>query len=388
MNQERTPFKNGMSVNFKNKITENSSFDAMVQHYTKIPGRICLCNILKKIDPCKLFLVTGLFIFLFIFSGCAQTRYLDKPTPPGSVPPVAYGNVVPVSSTTGSSAVDAYRQSHGEQLIVTEMDETHPGEEELAQYRKHALDIQNRFASLYVGKKKPRIALFINRSLSDRVNEWASNSRFIARGDGSISLADTSGTGVTSGLMGGTLVSGQTSKMDLSLDNGHIILKSQSKKNLGGERLKIRESILWQIENGFIQSFLRAKAKIVDRNTILRLIALEYDTNSLEDLPEKNIEMKALKKYADIYVELLVNSSGSAGYMFKAVAKELSTGRILAMANFTDQFAITSAPRQEIVTSGQGFHIVEKQSVTTFGFEELGVSLSVNLMDSFNTLWE
>ena len=77
----------------------------------------------------------------------------------------------------------------------------------------------------------------------------------------------------------------------------------------------------------------------------------------------KNIEMEALKEKTDILVELLVSRSPHSpyGYEFRATAKDIQTGQILAnctSANWKRHRILT----EKIVATSEGYKRTRKES--------------------------
>ena len=78
-------------------------------------------------------------------------------------------------------------------------------------------------------------------------------------------------------------------------------LKENERENI------FSESVLWRFQSAFVGPFLEVKAKIVDRATIIRQTGLEATQGkSPQEIDRMAIEMNALNKYADIYVEILL----------------------------------------------------------------------------------
>jgi len=171
-----------------------------------------------------------------------------------------------------------------------------------------------RFKRAYAEKGKPRIAVFLNRALSDEVREWRSPSRFVA--SGSLKEAKVTGPGG-----------------EVETKGGPGFVHADEHVELEGRPLAA-EDWMWQFEESFLGEFLRAKAIMVDRATIMRLIATQSgkqgDPHDL--LSVKTVEMKSLRQKADVFMELLVrrNPASPVGYEFKATVKEVDTGRLLA----------------------------------------------------------
>lgn len=347
---------------------------------------------------------TYLLVILFlvvVFTGCATTEYLDSPAPSGTVAPVPTqartsspeGGVASVrtgaaETAAGVSSADTFRK------IVASEAET-PAT--IAAPSEDAGEVIARFGKVYAGQNSPRMTLFLNRSLGDEIAEWSGSERFVATGDGKFKLADKTAVNAGAAIDNNIHTSGgfvtQQSRflqtgtddtvLDIQVNNDSLVLTSQQKKGLGGARSQVVETNMWRIENSFLNLFLEARANMVDRTTIMRLMASETDTNSLVDIPEKTIEMSALKKYSDIYIELLVNGAGQQ-YEFKAVAKETDTGKILGIATSSEIDPADYPGSRKYVATATGYRKVQEKITVEWIVDKL----SLNLMKSLIRCWE
>lgn len=320
------------------------------------------------------------FLFITIFalglSGCTRKHYLDSPTPAGTVPPLPALEQPRIESLErahepafgGSSA--GYSGSTEDQLelgdnITRNRPVPGSGPSETSGTIK-------RFSSIYRSKGAPRIAVFLNRSLSDEVREWRSGRRVIISGEGSVSKSRETG---------------QTFREETV--SGPMAVTEQQRLGLGGGRVNPQEETLWPFEDGFIQPFLQAGAKLIDRSTIMRLVALkdaEGKTNDYNPVPLKKVEMGALIDHADIFVELLISRVPSApcGYEFKAAAKEVKTGRIIANATSLN-WDKKRFEKKKVITTSSGYEI--KKETTLPKMNELSHDLAMDMMNLLINTW-
>lgn len=322
-----------------------------------------------------------IFIFIFIHvSGFSKTVYIDKPTPAGSVAPVqTIQNANSLNSKTQSPA-DVYRDLNPESMAPSPQLDVGGQEVDMV--------IIDDFSIAYEKTGSPKMTIFFNRFLSDEIREWSSNSRFISSGNGSFKLADSNSSVMEdNGLVNHASYpdDGENKTMDMEVMDGSIIITSQVKKGLEGDRSSIVEENMWRIENGFIKGFREAHANIVDRPTILRLMAMKYDSNDTVDLPEKNIKMSALSYYSDVYIEMMIKRIGHE-YYFKTIAKEVKTGRILAIAGSDD---VHNRAQKEIasidyIATGSG---VQKAVLEEKTIEDIAFDLSLCLMEYLTKTW-
>lgn len=217
------------------------------------------------------------------------------------------------------------------------------------------------FRQGYTSKSKPRIAIFLNRSLSDEIREWDTESRHVASGTGS---RDT---------YMGTAYSGETAVYSQK----HIELEqAESNVSKGG---------LWAFEDGFLQPFLETGTTVLDRATIMRLTALDHGQgDAYEPITVKRVEMEALKGHADIFIEVLILSNPRApwGYEFKATAKKVQTGQILASTNSRNWQL-----NEHSGGSPTGYYSMQPTGAVP-GAYELSRELALHLMESFLLFWQ
>jgi hypothetical protein len=231
-----------------------------------------------------------------------------------------------------------------------------------------------RFAKAYAGKGSPRIALFFNRALSDDVREWQSDVRIAAAYEqrGVVQLREKTHDKETSATQSnGTAASA---------------LAIEQPTDSGERRLPVTEAWVWAFEDGFLTPMLEAKAKTVDRATIVRLTAAGDKSGALQPVAPKQIEMDALKNHADILVEVLVSRSPSAiyRYEFKASAKEINTGIVLANVTSARWNSRNRAGRVVVATS-DGYKVGHGLALP--GVQDVASDLAIDLMNALARNW-
>jgi len=230
---------------------------------------------------------------------CCSTVYVEEPTPRGTVPPAE-----PAPQRQSMPASDRGRQASVEAAppITDAYAET-----------------VRRFQVTYAARKRPRIAVFLNRALSDEVQEWRTRSRLVLAAKSEESRTKTE----------------KDTETARNAERQGALAAYVQTHGAQQARPAPPEDWMWQFEDSFLREFLSARALIVDRATILRLVA-EADSDGLgpsELTSVKNIEVKALREKADLLMEILVrrNPRAPLGHEFRASVKEIPTGRILAL---------------------------------------------------------
>lgn len=309
----------------------------------------------------------SLFIAVSCLVSCTTVRYVETETPPGQIPPPPPAPTEPAAPPEQSSTAPRVQDQQGRKFVsergAMRAETTH----ELRTSELCAGTIA-RFRAAYGAKKRPRIAVFLNRRLSDAVREWLTDSRLVLAGG--YSKEET--------------VAGQQARQAEVV--GGISVYSQ--RHAGGRiRPRPNEHWMWAFEDGFIQPFLQAGARIVDRATIMRLAASSRRQGSAyAPVAVKKVEMDALKGYADIFVEILISRSPSSlyGYEFKATAKEVNTGIIVA--NVTSlHWRPENRIRRQVYATSHGYEIVD--SIRIPPVEDIASDLAIDLMRALANSW-
>ena len=258
---------------------------------------------------------------VFFAAGCVKTVYLEQETPPGTVPPpppVVVQPAAPVPQTTALRPAVPVAQAL-------------PSSAEVSQ------GTIKRFKQAYAAKSRPRIAVFFNRALSDEVRQWNTPSRLVVSGQlGKVEVKRSRAAAAGVATPFGAAAAGAKAKDKLKVEGGPGAVYTQTHVD-PTSRQAPPEDWMWQFEESFLREFLEANTILVDRATILRLVAADSgkqgDPHNL--LSVKTVEMKALQEKADMFMELLVrrNPTAPIGYEFRATAKEVATGRILAIVS-------------------------------------------------------
>ena len=313
-------------------------------------------------------LLIVLSVAVLCLGGCRTVRYLETETPPGQVPAPPPAPIAPIAPPQQSSYVAPAQGQQGPEFVGDASGMRAETTRE-AYTSDLSAGTMARFRAVYGAKKDRRIAVLLNRQLSDEVREWVTDSRLVLAGGYSktmtVSGEKTEQTDVTAGISG----------------------YSQQHTDTGA-RPSPNERWMWAFEDGFIQPFLQSGAKMVDRATIVRLAAASSGQQSSAYAPMsvKKVEMDALKGYADIFVEILISRSPSSlyGYEFKASAKEVNTGIIIA--NVTSlRWRPEDGKRREIYATSQGYEVVD--SVRIPPVEDIASDLSIDLMNALASAW-
>ena len=249
------------------------------------------------------------------------------------------------------------------------------------------------FAVNYRNQKSPRIAVFWNRRLTDRLTQWASNNRTINTAPIKFTQRE-----------------GRKRSQSQTLHPG-ITEKQRRISDIRRQRLK--EEVLFQFESGFMEPFLNAGARMIDRAAIMRLTqtAAHRKGKTMERriTPDSQyVEVSSLTNYADVFAEVLYTPSKNSetGIRFQVQIKEVRTGRILTMVRSTGKARDPNDPKNrnrdnkyvddddeeedenafKYVAGKDGFKRVrrKKRQLTP---DELGRNLAVDTMMALNRVW-
>lgn len=229
--------------------------------------------------------------------------------------------------------------------------------------------------------REKRIAIYMNRKFSDRTKEWITpvraSSNTTVYGNKQSSGTMTQGGQVTNSNNSSDIgVSGQTTQ---GLD---FRMVDQPRQGPGEE-----SAWMWEFQDGFMNAFLEAGANLVDRSVITRLQGAESLRGKNEaTVNEQTIEVDALKGYADIFIELLASPKRSSSkspynYDLKAMAKEVKTGRILAMVTSMKWPPYKKKSKQEVMmTTDEGVSFQNVEDIEYPDVREAGEKMACELM--------
>lgn len=303
----------------------------------------------------KVFRLLMICMFFAPIFGC--TKYMDRPTPAGAIPPAAS-----VSSPVAQEMKRSFETNTENNKVALNA--------ETGNFINSTSIRQ--FPDVYKSNGEPRIAILLNRSLSDEVREWRTDSRIVISGQGTIS--DRLETERTY----------RENKLE-----GPITISKQEEIEVGGGRTNPDENYVWSFEDAFMRPFLMAGAKLVDRTAIMRIeaAARNQNKNDFDPVSPKTIEIEALSDKADIFLEIMISKfpSASTGYEFKAIAKELKTGRILATSTSLNWEGEGSAKKKAVATSS-GYEFREEKEFPNI--KDVSRKLALDMMESLLRIWK
>lgn len=235
--------------------------------------------------------------------GGAATSYQVAPSFREAPQPVAVAIPIGTSSTgnTDSTSSDGNSAPRRESEVRQELQAQAAAlRAEEAQRQADALNsLSSEFEQAYSDRGRPRIAVFLNRELSDSVLEWST-----AHG------------------------------VSFDVEGVPRAYVTQTRNELGGSRPMPETAWLWDFEDGFCSPMRAAGLQFIDRAAIMRLATAADGGTGAPDSPlsVRQVEMDALKGHADLFIELLVEPAESEGFRLRARAIEVQTGTVQAVA--------------------------------------------------------
>ena len=236
-------------------------------------------------------------------------------------------------------------------------------------YEQTVNAVVERFKPSYVRRGAQRIAVYWNRQLTDRINQWVADERLVIGGQAAASRDTQSTKGPES-----VRLSGSTEKTVTRQRRENDVTRPAPPETWG-----------WEFESGFLDPLMRASARIVDRATIIRLTAARAKgagVGSVGAPDTQTLEINALEGYADLLVEILVSPAPQSplGYEMNAVVKDIKTGTLMAHVN-ARHLPPSDAP--QYVATSRGFELRQHPPE----LRRIASDLSLAVMDALTNYW-
>lgn len=223
------------------------------------------------------------------------------------------------------------------------------------------------FRNAYGRAGQPRLAIYMNRRLAADTSEFRTEERVVISGRGK---DDQQGFEAKS-----------------STGNAQMEVSKQTHAGDTGRRASPEEEWLWDFEEGFTNAFLDADATLIDRATILRLSGADDEKTRADGSRSdaRTVEMGALTKFAEVYVEILMTpSESSTGWKVRAVAKEIKTGKLLAQARADAQISDVNKDGKKEFEAGPNGYVRKTFADTPV---DQGATLAFSLMEALGKTW-
>lgn len=222
--------------------------------------------------------------------------------------------------------------------------------------------VMNAFRSAYARAGSPRIAIFWNRELTDSIS--TSYRRYLE--------IDQVNLGIGGVVVGNGYAATVPAVSATRVESAETpIAEPEREKALAGHQE-------FRVESAFAGTMLKGGARLIDRNTIIRLLGLQQGGSARN---KQSLEMRALLDKAEYFVEVLQTDDPQSpiGAALQVTVTEVRTGRILASVA-PDQKS-RQAPQTRFVAGAYGF---EKQEITpeAMNAQQIGKDLAMQTMEA------
>lgn len=192
--------------------------------------------------------------------------------------------------------------------------------------------IRSDFQQAHTGAGRPTLAVFWNRQLDDQLSQWYTGSRTISTHNNY-----WKGEGFTA----------TQERLDV--------------ETRFDDRPQPNELAGFEFDSGFTRTLLGTGVSLVDRSAIMRLT--HSDAAEVADgiiaADYQQIEIDALKGYADLIAEILFVEGGESELVFLVTIKEVATGQIVTKFR-SKPYSFGQRYEEQWVTTANGY---EKMSV-------------------------
>jgi hypothetical protein len=213
------------------------------------------------------------------------------------------------------------------------------------------------FRSVYVRQGSPRIVIYWNRELTDRLAAWQSERRAVEL----------------------------TTRSNGSRSTAQQVMKFEQARGHDPERHALQEGWQWEFQDGFLYPLLRGGVRVVDRAAIQRLTVLTPSGSAGVEAPDRQaIEMRSLQRHAQLWAEVLMTPAEESptGVELRVVVKDVMTGAIVAHTT-SGALGEGGQPSRYVATS-RGF---ERRPGSPPSPRELGARLAMSMMDALAMQW-
>lgn len=231
-------------------------------------------------------------------------------------------------------------------------------------------DIRANFERAHNGAGSPTLAVFWNRQLDDQLSQWYTGSRTISTHNNS-----WKGEGFTA----------TQERIDV--------------ETRFDDRPQPEELAGFEFDSGFTRTLLGTGVKLVDRSAIMRLT--HSDEAEVADgiivADYQQIEIDALKGYADLIAEILFVDGGESELVFLVTIKEVATGQIVTKFR-SKPYSFGQRYEEQWVTTANGYEKISvrvedesapylRDDIDPETAEYVGWSVALQTMQALTKYW-
>jgi hypothetical protein len=249
-------------------------------------------------------------------------------------------------------------------------------------------EVMAKFSAAYQKKGRPKIALFWNRELSDRVTSWEVDQRDSISQTGSVNLQGN--IVQQTDAPEGEKSEFYSTPLDTSVDGKGKVSAYREFRREDGPRYGMGELFNSEFGSGFMQPFFDAAVQVVDRAAIIRLQDRETvsDGSAGYQPDRQRLETSALLGYSDFLAEvvMLPDDRTETGFSFRVTVKEVSTGIMVAMFKSEGTPPREDSAPARWVATDEGYQreeIIERE----FDIDEFGEQIAYETLEALARVW-
>lgn len=241
--------------------------------------------------------------------------------------------------------------------------------------QKQRLSIINSFRQAYSKTGQPKLAVFWNRKFDDQLSQWYQVSRSTQTKTASNRYELSSDPAITRSINYDDKVA-YTQYKEVRLDTR--------------DRAGFNEADAFEFSSGFTSTLIDVPTKIIDRDTIMRLM----DRKNAKDMgaalisDNQKVETDALVGYADYLAEILLarDPSAETGWSFMVSVMSLNDGRVVA--KFKSEAKTPETPPEERwVATSKGYQKTTIRKEKESSLAQVGEQLAFETMHALTKAW-
>lgn len=234
------------------------------------------------------------------------------------------------------------------------------------------------FAERYREAGSPKVAILFNRQFSSQLTSWTMESKDIFQEVRSGGGAETA------------IVEGPGGRARVEVAGGGLeVSRSESfqeYENPRGREGFSSEYVEWKFREAFSNPFFSAGVNLVDSDLAVQGANRSEDADTRRQrISDVNANLSALKDKTDWIIEVLMvpDSRALAGYLFRAEAKEIESGTVLAsVMTHLDEFR--DRPVRRTISAVPGGYRIREEDLPVPRLEEYAEDLAIRLLSELN----
>ena len=242
------------------------------------------------------------------------------------------------------------------------------------QSRDLSIVIMRAFADVYQRRGRPKLVVFWNRELSDRVGSgWSEET---------VENRQLQNEDVTSSTT--TQASDEQMTLEESMSTGQETATSRTKSEAidYGARQGLAESSDWKLSEGFRSAMLAVNVVLIDRAALMRLTGKD----ATGERPNRQaIEAQAVAAGGDYLLELLLDKDPASptGMVFRVEVLDVRSGQLLA-STLTHGMPPLHGNAARYVATSSGFEMAPSPKLM---LNDIGHQVALDVMRELTAIW-